>query len=155
MNSKGQNRRYPGGKEANDAVREVFEHPNILDSIDKEVFIKSIREAMAGTENADSDIGEHLQHLLIELRSPFKDPREIRRGSFIDNNLTLLYQLIDENPTSFRKGTIVTATVSKLPQRDNHSMVICRLENGLTGTIERNNVSNDPSERIEDLLSEG
>jgi len=44
--------------------------------------------------------------------------------------------LIDESKKSFKKGIIVTATVSKV--LDN--MVICRLDNGLDATIQRNDL---------------
>lgn len=55
----------------------------------------------------------------------------MRRDSGIGNN-ELLLLLIDENPDSFKRGTIVTATIAKYIQEKGF---ICRLENDLEAFI--------------------
>ena len=66
-----------------------------------------------------------------ELRSPFGDPRQYRTEKNKINNTELFYMLIEESKRTFKKGVIVTATVTKIFS----SKAICRLDNGLNAII--------------------
>lgn len=67
-----------------------------------------------------------------ELTAPYFDPRALRHPEKVNiPNEKLLYLLIDETEMTFRKGMLVTATVSKVFE----NKAICRLENGLTAVI--------------------
>jgi len=55
------------------------------------------------------------------------------------SNERLFYLLIDESPLTFKKGLIVTATVSKVLE----TKAICRLENGLSALIPATAFSED------------
>lgn len=78
-----------------------------------------------------------VEYIIEELSAPFKDPREYRTPTKLNiTNQNLFYMLIDESEKTFKKGMIVTATVSKV--FDN--MVLCKLDNGLDATIQKNDL---------------
>ena len=67
-----------------------------------------------------------------ELTAPYSDPRMLRHPEKVNiPNEKLLYLLIDETEMTFRKGMLVTASVSKVFE----NKAICRLENGLTAVV--------------------
>ena len=67
-------------------------------------------------------------------------------------NERLFYLLIEESPRTFKRGLIVTATVSKVFD----SKAICRLENGLTAIIQASAIVDEGSnEQIKDMLDFG
>ena len=73
-----------------------------------------------------------VEYIVEEFHHPFKDPRHYRTPNDTQTkNEDLFYMLIDESERTFKKGMIVTATVSKV--FDN--MVLCKLDNGLDATI--------------------
>ena len=78
-----------------------------------------------------------LDQIIEELEHPFKDPREYRSPSKPTPSLKdLLYMLIDESERTFRKGIIVTATVVRVLD----DKVLCKLDNGLDGTIGKDDI---------------
>ena len=60
--------------------------------------------------------------------------------------------LIDETEKNFKKGIIVTATVTRI--FEDKDFVLCRLDNGLEAKIEKKNICQD-SDRIEDIIQVG
>ena len=65
--------------------------------------------------------------------NPFGDPRKYR--TLENNNMSnerLFYLLIEESKRTFKRGLIVTATVTKVLK----SKAICRLDNGLNAIIQ-------------------
>ena len=71
-------------------------------------------------------------HIINEFKAPFADPRQPRTPINLSiSNERLFYLLIDESKRTFKRGLIVTATVSNVLE----SKAICRLENGLNATI--------------------
>lgn len=78
-----------------------------------------------------------VEYIIDELSAPFKDPREYRSPTKHHiSNQELFYMLIDESDKTFKKGIIVTAQVTKV--FDN--MVLCKLDNGLDATIQKNDL---------------
>ena len=75
-----------------------------------------------------------IQHICDEFKAPFKDPRHARSMSNLIDPKTLFYLLIDETERTFKRGQIVTATVTKVIK---DVKVICRLENGLIAVISK------------------
>lgn len=70
--------------------------------------------------------------IIKEFTAPFKDPRELRMATKTTfGNQKLFYMLIDESPRIFKRGVIVTATVTKVLDKK----AICKLENGLNAII--------------------
>lgn len=81
-----------------------------------------------------------IDFIIEEFREPFKDPRQPRKMEKLMDPKTLFYLLIDETERTFKRGQIVTATVTKVIL---DVKVICRLENGLTAVILKNKVFAD------------
>jgi len=82
--------------------------------------------------------------VLSELSSPFKDPRVYRSPAKLDiTPQKLFYMLIDESERTFKKGIIVTVTVSRVLDEK----VISKLDNGLDAIIQK-----DFLEKTEDEL---
>lgn len=154
QHEEGMRKPFPGGEEANNAVKKVFEQPRLLQHLDREQYAQKLKEKM---DQANNDVDCHvlLTQLVTELEAPFKDPRISRAESAIESDMALLLLLIDETPDSFCRGTIVTATVKSVLTGGTKPKVLCRLENDLIGDIEKSNLSGDPSHRIEDLLQIG
>ena len=57
-------------------------------------------------------------------------------------NEKLFYMLIDESKRSFKRGSIVTATVVKIFE-DGPSKVLCKLDNGLKAFIMKRDIVED------------
>lgn len=73
-----------------------------------------------------------LETIFEEIQYPFRDPRKYRTPEKL--HITpekLFYMLIDESERTFKRGQIVTATVTKVLE----NMVLCKLDNGLDATI--------------------
>jgi transcriptional accessory protein Tex/SPT6 len=78
-----------------------------------------------------------LDLIIEEFTNPFKDPREYITPSKPNISLSqLLYLLIDESERTFKKGIIVTATVTRVLE----NLVLCKLDNGLDGIIKKGNL---------------
>lgn len=89
-----------------------------------------------------------VESILEEFQHPFKDPREYQKPSaVVIKNEDLFYMLIDESPYTFRRGIIVTATVFKVIDK----MVICKLDNGLDATIQKNDLEKT-DERLQSFI---
>lgn len=81
-----------------------------------------------------------IELIIAEFRHPFADPREPRMPTKqAIGNERLFYLLIDEIPQTFRRGLLVTATVSRVLE----SKALCRLENGLSAVIPATAFSED------------
>lgn len=88
--------------------------------------------------------------ILDEFKCPFKDPRKFRTSTtnYISNE-QLLYMLIDETELTFKKGIIVTASVTKVYDERVH----CKLDNGLNATILKEHlVGKDTGEKLSDAI---
>jgi transcriptional accessory protein Tex/SPT6 len=91
--------------------------------------------------------------IIEELQKPFGDPRQPRTLTNLSiSDERLFYLLIDESKRTFKRGLVVTATVSNVLE----SKVICRLENGLNATIIKEKIL-DPNtqEKLRDVLDVG
>lgn len=71
--------------------------------------------------------------IIQEFQEPFKDPREPRSDKRDISLEKLFYLLIDENARTFKKGLIVTATVTRVLE----TRALCRLENGLSAVVNK------------------
>ena len=87
-----------------------------------------------------------------EFAKPFADPREPRTPTKTNiSNEKLFYLLIDESRRTFKKGMIVTATVSKVFD----TKAICRLENGLNAIIPSAAILEDSNDKLRDIIDHG
>ena len=94
-----------------------------------------------------------VEKIITELTNPFKDPRRFRTPDQVNiSNEKLFYLLIDEQKRTFKRGLIVTATVSKVLD----SKVICRLDNGLSAIILSSNlISENTNKKLKDMIEQG
>jgi transcriptional accessory protein Tex/SPT6 len=97
-----------------------------------------------------------IEQIISEFNNPFKDPRQARIPGITNkspsiSNERLFYLLIDETPRTFKKGLIVTATVTKVLD----TKVICRLENGLNAIILQQAILEDSNEKLKDIVEIG
>jgi hypothetical protein len=100
-------------------------------------------------------MGTLLGFIVKEFKNPFRDPRAYRKHCEIEGD-KLLRLLIDETPETFQVGTIVTATVQRfLSGSSAPAKVICRLENDLEGEIDKANLTDDSTLKLEALLQVG
>ena len=107
-------------------VKEVIQNPDRLKNLDIKLYFQQL--AASGRSNMKILIDMTIK----ELTAPYADPRALRHPEKVNiPNEKLLYLLIDETEMTFRKGMLVTATVSKVFE----NKAICRLENGLTAII--------------------
>jgi transcriptional accessory protein Tex/SPT6 len=91
--------------------------------------------------------------IIQEFKEPFADPRVARTPANPSiSNEKLFYLLIDESKRTFKRGLIVTATVSNVLD----TKVICRLENGLNATVTKDKILDPESqEKLKDVLGIG
>ena len=91
--------------------------------------------------------------IIQELQHPFADPREYRDPNKTSiSNERLFYMLIDESPRTFKKGMIITATVSRVLE----SKAICRLDNGLSAIIYATTILEEGERRpFKEVLDQG
>ena len=66
------------------------------------------------------------------------------------SNERLFYMLIEESPRTFKKGMIVTASVSRVLE----SKAVCRLDNGLPAIIYAANITEEGG-KFKDVLDQG
>jgi transcriptional accessory protein Tex/SPT6 len=94
-----------------------------------------------------------IEHIINEFKAPFADPRQPRTPINLSiSNERLFYLLIDESKRTFKRGLIVTATVSNVLE----SKAICRLENGLNATIIKEKILDpDTQQNLRDALDVG
>jgi hypothetical protein len=77
-----------------------------------------------------------LDMIMDEFQHPFKDPRNPRTALNPGmSNEQLFYHLIDESYRTFKRGTIVTATVFRI--KEGAVPILCRLDNGLDAVIRK------------------
>ena len=100
-------------------------NPGKLTSIDLQNYFEELARNNAGT------MKKKIVQIIDELSSPFGDPRKYRTEKANIDSEELFYMLIEESKRTFKKGIIVTATVTKPLQ----SVAICRLDNGLNAII--------------------
>lgn len=58
--------------------------------------------------------------------------------------------LIDESERTFKRGMIVTATVTRVLE----NVVFCKLDNGLDATIQKNDLERS-DEKLQDMIQQG
>ncbi|CDW91618.1 transcription elongation factor spt6 [Stylonychia lemnae] len=127
------------------AIISVINNPKRL----KELDIKQYSLELEKTEQQNMLI--LVEYIVDELSDPFKDPRDYRTHTKLTiTNEDLFYMLIDETNKTFKKGMIVTATVSKV--FDN--MVLCKLDNGLDATIQKNDLEKT-DDRLQNMIQPG
>lgn len=119
-------------------LREIILNPSKLSSIDLQRYYDDLQSNNAG------DLKERIDKVIKELSSPFKDSRDYRSASRKKmSDEQLFYMLIDESKRTFKKGLIVTATVTRVLE----SKAICRLDNGLNAIIREADFNEDNQER--------
>jgi transcriptional accessory protein Tex/SPT6 len=91
--------------------------------------------------------------IIEEFRAPFADPRQQRTLTTLSiSDERLFYLLIDESKRTFKRGMVVTATVTNVLE----TKAICRLENGLNATIIKEKILDpDSQEKLRDILDIG
>ena len=127
-------------------VKEVFQNPAKLKNLDLKEYYNQLE--MTGRTNMKIVI----EKIIREITNPFEDPRTYRCPTKTNiNNERLFYLLIDESKRTFKKGIIVTATVTKVLD----TKAICRLENGLNAIIPSTAILEDTSEKLKDIIDFG
>lgn len=92
-----------------------------------------------------------VEYIIEELSQPFKDPREYRTPTKLNiTNQQLFYMLIDESERTFKRGIIVTATVSRVID----AVVFCKLDNGLDASIQKNDLEKS-DDKLQDFIQQG
>ena len=107
-------------------LRDIMTNPSKLKSVNLQSYFDELAHNNAG------NMGKKINKIIDELSMPFGDPRKYR--SIDRQNMSrerLFYLLIEESKRTFKKGLIVTATVTKVL----NSKAICRLDNGLNAII--------------------
>lgn len=94
-----------------------------------------------------------IDKIIRELSSPFGDPREFRSHQRQNmSNERLFYLLIEESKRTFKRGLIVTATVTKVFD----TKAICRLDNGLCAIIQSSAILDEgASDQLKSMLDFG
>lgn len=101
-------------------------------------------------QTGKEDLIKNMVDIIVEeFKHPFKDPRTYRTIDSKPEPLQLLYWLIDETERTFKPGIIVTATVVK----DHERKLICKLDNGIDGIIEKDDIGSSNNERFEDFVN--
>lgn len=112
--------------EQNRRCKEVIARPQNLKNLDLKAYYAQLDLTNQGNMRIAID------HIIEEFRAPFADPRQARTlTNLAISDERLFYLLIDESRRTFKRGLVVTATVSNVLE----SKAICRLENGLNATI--------------------
>ena len=108
-------------------LREIMANPAKLKSLD----LKTYNDELV--RNNQQHLLKIIDKIIKELSSPFGDPRDLRSHQKQNmSNERLFYLLIEESNRTFKRGIIVTATVTKVFD----SKAICRLDNGLSAIIQ-------------------
>lgn len=103
--------------------------------------------------NERQNLFKIIEKVIDELNNPFGDPRKYR--SFLKQNMDnerLFYLLIEESKRSFKRGLIVTATVTHAEDYK----AFCRLDNGLSAIIQSTAILDQGSqEKVKNILDTG
>jgi len=92
-----------------------------------------------------------VEYIIEEFSQPFKDPRDYRTPTKQKiTNQDLFYMLIDESERTFKRGMIVTATVTRVLE----NVVFCKLDNGLDASIQKKDLEKT-DEPLQDLIQQG
>lgn len=108
-------------------LREIMANPAKVKSLDLETYKQELKR------NEQQQLFKIIDKIVKELINPFGDTRDYR--TLQNNNMSnerLFYLLIEESKRTFKRGLIVTATVTKVLK----SKAICRLDNGLNAIIQ-------------------
>lgn len=124
------------------AVEHVMTNPNVLDTMDINEYAHDIqgRDPGKGIQTLEL-IKSELQHGFRDWRNPYTEPNEDE----------CFYMLSGETEETLSVGRIVQATVRKLQQ----NRVICVLESGLLGFIQKEDLSDDRDVEPSDKVAEG
>jgi hypothetical protein len=133
--------------EQNRKCKEVIARPANLKNLDLKAYYQQLDMTNQGNMRIAID------HIIDEFKAPFADPRQPRTLTNLSiTDEKLFYLLIDESKRTFKRGLIVTATVTNVLE----SKAICRLENGLTATIIKEKILDpDSQEKLRDKLDVG
>jgi transcriptional accessory protein Tex/SPT6 len=120
-------------------------NPKKINELDFEKYKQELEKSNKGNMTVLLDL------IIEEFTNPFKDPREYITPSKPNISMSqLLYLLIDESERTFKKGIIVTGTVTRV--LDN--IVLCKLDNGLDGKIMKNNLE-QTDDKLESMIQPG
>ena len=123
-------------------LKEVIAQPSKLKHLDLKVYYSNLEAS------GQSNFSKIVDLIIQELQHPFADPREYRDLNKTNiSNERLFYMLIDESPRTFKKGMIVTASVSRVLE----SKAVCRLDNGLPAIIYAANITEEGG-KFKDVL---
>lgn len=110
------------------AIKKVMANPSHLKKLDIQSYNSELERS------GMSHLTQLVDYIIQELENPFKDPRAYRTHDNLDlTNERLFYMLIDESPRTFKRGMIVTATVTKVLD----TVVFCKLDNGLDASVQK------------------
>jgi transcriptional accessory protein Tex/SPT6 len=129
------------------AVREVIMNPKKIKELDFEAYKQELEKSNKANMTILLDL------IFQEFENPFRDPRQYITPSKPNLSLSqLFYLLIDESERTFKKGIVVTATVSRVLEEKN--IVLCKLDSGLDGVIRKGGLE-QTDERLEDMIKQG
>lgn len=112
--------------EQNRFCKDVIANPDRLKNLDLKQYFQQLEMTNMGNMRAI------IEQIINEFKAPFADPRQMRLPTKqAISNERLFYLLIDESPNTFKRGLVVTATVTKVLD----TKAICRLENGVSAII--------------------
>jgi len=124
------------------AVEQVMKNPNILDIIDIEEYSQSVQvEGQIQRIQTLSLIKSELQRGFQEWRKPYVEP----------TNEECFYLMTGESEETLFPGRIVQATVRKVQEHQ----VMCVLDCGLVGFIQKEDLSDDCDVEPKDKFTEG
>lgn len=124
------------------AVEHVMKNPNILDTVDLEEYVQSVQ--VEGRSKRIETLGlikSELQRGFQEWRKPYVEP----------TNEQCFYLMTRESEETLFPGRIVQATVRKVQEHQ----VMCVLECGLLGFIQKEDLSDDCDVEPKDKFTEG
>ena len=125
------------------AVEHVMKNPNILDSVDIEECAQSVQaEGRSGRKTETLElIKSELQRGFQEWRKPYLEPSPEE----------CFYLMTGESKETLFEGRIVQATVRKVQEHQ----LMCVLECGLLGFIQKEDLSDDGDVEPKDKFTEG
>lgn len=133
--------------EQNRKCKEVIARPQHLKNLDLKAYYQQLEMTSQGNMRIAIDL------IIEEFTAPFADPRQQRTPTSLGiTDERLFYLLIDESKRTFKRGLIVTATVTNVLE----TKAICRLENGLNASIIKEKIlDKDSQEKLRDILDVG
>jgi transcription elongation factor SPT6 len=124
------------------AVEHVMTNPVVLDTMDVEEYARStLVRGQSKRIPTLKLIKSELQHGFQDWRKPYTEPNEEQA----------FYMLSGESEETLSFGRIVQATVRNVQQ----NRVMCVLESGLLGFIEKEDLSDDRNVEPSDKVAEG